>query len=65
MLWRPNSTLLAVTTAVSLGFGCATSAPPIVSPPDTHGPIATGISGKLGEPLPNLTADLQATFERC
>ncbi len=48
--------------AFAAACGSGTASPPAA--PDTHGPVATGISGKLGDPLPTASADQLATFTR-
>jgi hypothetical protein len=41
---------------------CGDDLPPV--PVDGHGPIAAGVTGSLGSPLPSATAEQLATFER-
>ena len=52
--------------AVGLALGGCTVTPatPEFVIPETHGPIATGVSGRLGEPWPIATAEQRATFAR-
>jgi len=45
------------------GMGCTPVAPPTDDRMD-DGPVAEGISGKLGDPMPSATNDFLATFER-
>jgi CxxC motif-containing protein (DUF1111 family) len=57
---RPAVRSTALAAAVLLGFGCEQAR----QDPDTHGPIAGGISARLGEPWPGATDEQRATFER-
>ncbi len=51
---------------LAAGFCTACSDEVATAPtiPETHGAIAAGISGKLGDPLPTATAEQIATFKR-
>lgn len=51
---------VALAAAALLGLGCEQGR----RIPETHGPIAAGISARLGEPRPDATDEQRATFER-
>ncbi len=58
--WRVLLVIPVGCFAMSLGMTGCPPEPPIVG----DGPIAAGISGRMGDPLPTATAEQLATFAR-